>query len=160
MLWDARLYRYLGGHKRVKASPVEDMALAKILRQRRYRMMTLLGEYAISCRMYSSFSEAWQGYSKNFYYGFSLPAPLFALFTFFLAAFFVHPFLLPFWDSSFGPWLLLALGQRWLVAYTTRGQAFWEIGLHLLQGPILMALGLYSLWRSKTGQLHWKGRKL
>lgn len=160
MLWDARVYRLLGGHKRVKDFPVEDMALAKLLRQKRYRMMTLLGEYGIFCRMYTSFSEAWQGYSKNFYYGFGLNAPLFVLFSFFLAALFLHPVLLLFWHTSFWPWLIVALLQRWLMSLTTQGQPLWEMALHLFQGPIFLLLGLHSLWRSKTQQLYWKGRKL
>ena len=70
-------YHDIGGHQSVKNEVVEDVELARNIKQAGYRMKMYHGQNAISCRMYKSKEELWQGFRKNFFAGFDYNPILF-----------------------------------------------------------------------------------
>ena len=65
-----RAYDGLGGHAALRAQIVEDIELARrFKRDGRYRLLMAAGEELASVRMYHSFREIWDGFTKNIYYG-------------------------------------------------------------------------------------------
>lgn len=62
-----RDYFLIGGHEAVKNEILEDVALAKKALQRNLRVKMLQGNSLIQSKMYNSFLELFQGWSKNLY---------------------------------------------------------------------------------------------
>ncbi len=62
-------YEALGRHEAVRGAVIEDVAIAKaaVGAEQGYRFLLL--RELFDCRMYTSFSEIWQGWSKNLFAG-------------------------------------------------------------------------------------------
>jgi len=71
MLFDAAIYRKNEWHKQVKDRVVEDVEIMRIVKSSGYNGEALLANGMISCRMYKSYTEAVNGFSKNFLAGFN-----------------------------------------------------------------------------------------
>ena len=65
LLIRANAYRAAGGHEAVSDALVDDFALAKHIRSHGYRAALVDGTAMVSCRMYRSAREVWDGFSKN-----------------------------------------------------------------------------------------------
>jgi chlorobactene glucosyltransferase len=63
-------YSAIGGHQAVKNEVVEDVELARTLIRSGFSIRMFNGVEQVHCRMYSSLSEIWQGFRKNFLAGF------------------------------------------------------------------------------------------
>ncbi|GCE19581.1 hypothetical protein KDK_33810 [Dictyobacter kobayashii] len=74
-------YQAIGGHAAVKGRILEDVLLARAIKEAGYRMAYADALELIQCRMYHSFDEVWSGFSKNLFafYNYSLPFALGAL---------------------------------------------------------------------------------
>ncbi|TYP95495.1 chlorobactene glucosyltransferase [Fodinibius salinus] len=77
MAFKRHSYRAIGGHESVKNDIIEDVALAKNIKKNGFAMNMYNGADSISCRMYQSSRELWQGFRKNFFAGFGCNIPLF-----------------------------------------------------------------------------------
>ncbi len=66
-------YQQIGGHRRVQNQVVEDMELARALKNSGLNIRMYNGIDAVYCRMYTSYSEIWSGFQKNFLAGFGNP---------------------------------------------------------------------------------------
>ena len=69
MLFRRTAYEQLGGHQAVAAEVVEDVELARRLKQKRMTLKYGLGHDLASVRMYQSWSAVWEGWTKNWYLG-------------------------------------------------------------------------------------------
>lgn len=67
MLFRRGAYYEIGGHAAVRGEVLEDMEIVRVVKTHGYRAMWLDAGTAVRCRMYRSFGQLWQGYSKNFY---------------------------------------------------------------------------------------------
>ena len=74
-------YEAIGGHASVKEKILEDVLLARAVKAAGHRMIFVDALELLHCRMYTSFTEVWQGFSKNLFafYNYSLPFALLAL---------------------------------------------------------------------------------
>ena len=61
-----RAYEAIGGHRCVRNQIVEDIGLARAARRGGLRLVMTDTSRHVSCRMYRSLSEVWEGFSKNF----------------------------------------------------------------------------------------------
>jgi chlorobactene glucosyltransferase len=65
-----RAYDGLGGYAAMRGEILDDVELARRFKSDgRYRLMMAAGEDLASVRMYHSFREIWNGFTKNIYYG-------------------------------------------------------------------------------------------
>lgn len=71
MLFRYDAYHEINGHERVRHSLVEDIDLARTIKQNKGKVVLANAIDIVSCSMYSGFSEVFKGFSKNFYAGFS-----------------------------------------------------------------------------------------
>lgn len=112
MAFKRRSYEETGGHQYVKNIIVEDVALARNIKRAGFSMNMYHGRDVVSCRMYRSHRELWQGLRKNFLAGFGYILPLFLLMGLLHLAVYLIPFL-------FLPLLFLAGGSILLIALCT-----------------------------------------
>lgn len=178
MLFRHSAYTAIGGHRALAGEVVEDLALARTIKQTGHRLIYRLGLDAVDLQMYSDLSSLWEGWTKNWYLGLersvlkSLLAGA-AVFTMFSL-----PWLLlmtaPVWFVVLPDCRLATLSAviaaatavllQWMLRLWTR----WRFGLPLnfwwlmgLGGLIVAAIAPTSVWRSLTGRgWTWKGRPL
>ncbi len=61
-------YLEIGGHHRVCDEIVEDHALARVFKERGYKIQVSDGRTLYSVRMYTDLASLWQGWTKNLYW--------------------------------------------------------------------------------------------
>lgn len=159
MLIRNAVYQKLGTHKAFREYVVEDMAIAKALRHRGRRIVTLTGKGLIHTRMYHSFREALDGFSKNFFPGLGFSSFSFIAFLLWACSIFILPHLLIFFDLRFIIITLLFLLSRLMQLFLT-AERFITIFLYPLQLLLFFYLGGYSLFNSHKGKNIWKGREI
>ena len=62
-------YESIGGHRAIREQVVEDVEIARRVKQSGFRLRFLYGIDLLSTRMYSGFGELWRGWSRSFYGG-------------------------------------------------------------------------------------------
>ncbi len=162
MFFTREAYEKIGGHASVKAHVVEDVALGREIAARMGEGMRLINCDSVrfsTVRMYRSFGESWDGFSKNLRAAFDHQRVLFWLF--FASLFFV--WLLPSvaWLGDFGRiavWnAVLVWTLRWLVTLRLRMSPLTAF-LHPFSIAVFMGIALNS-WRLSHGKgVTWKGR--
>lgn len=65
LLFRRDAYTFLGGHRAVISSVIEDVALASRVKRHRMRLAVMRAENLVSVRMYESFGALWRGFEKN-----------------------------------------------------------------------------------------------
>ncbi len=169
MLFKRTAYKAIGGHDSVKNAIVEDVWLARRIKEHGMQLIVEDGQHMLSVRMYRGFKEIWNGFSKNIFAGFEFSSvALFSVNLLYFLLFFI-PFLLFFIQLSlqFSLNLLLILtGIQVLVLYFTRAiiSARFKLGfistlLHPI-GALSVPVIAMNSWRwIKTGSgAKWKGR--
>ncbi len=169
MLFKRSAYEAIGGHTSVKNAIVEDVWLARKIKERGLQLIVEDGQNMLSVRMYRSFKEIWNGFSKNIFAGFGFSSlALFSVnFVYFLL--FFLPFMLFFIQVSCPfslnlPLVLLTL--QVLILYISRAviSARFKLGfistlLHPF-GAISVPVIAINSWRWIAGGkgARWKGR--
>jgi len=169
MLFKRSAYTAIGGHDAVKNAIVEDVWLARKIKEHGLQLIVADGQHMLSVRMYRNFKEIWNGFSKNIFAGFEFSS--FALFSVNLLylLLFLIPFLLFFIQLSLQFSLnitLILTGIQVLILYFTRTiiSARFKLGfistlLHPV-GALSVPLIAVNSWRwIKSGSgAKWKGR--
>ena len=161
-------YEKIGGHRAVADAVLEDVALARRVKQAGFRLYFASGEGIARTRMYRSFRAMWQGWTKNLclllggtrdsalqelFFVFPWPAIIF------LAAGAVLRGRAGFW--------LAALGIVWLAEchavyaralrrnrYSARFIIYYVPGVCLYAATVAA-----SCWKHRRGKIAWKGRE-
>ena len=92
------VYQAVGGHQALRDELVEDIALARLVKGRGYRLLNALGLDLFRTRMYDSLPAAWRGWTRIFSQAFRYPWLLAAVF-FGVLLFSGSPFLLLVWGG-------------------------------------------------------------
>jgi glycosyltransferase involved in cell wall biosynthesis len=189
MLFDSIIYKRFQWHEQVKSEPVEDIKISRLLKKRKFRTATLLSTGQIRCRMYSSYGQAINGFSKNIGQFFSNNLPWMLLFLtlttilpFILALYLIltpHFTLLP---SAFCPsfcplpsafcpsfcplpsafclYILLISGIRIGSSILSRQNIFKNL-LYWLPQQVVLVLLVWKSVRYRLGRkIDWKGRQV
>lgn len=157
MFFRAETYRKELFHKTLKESTVEDIAISRYMKQMGYKVQTLLGNRQIQCRMYRSWPEAVNGFSRSlfhFFGGSKLLAFFFALITTFgfLAVIFYLP---PLYILIY---FLVVILQRILISIWSRQNIFYNFLLSPLQQVSLLYILVYATLLQYKKATRWKGR--
>lgn len=150
-------YNDIGTHKAFKDQVVEDMEIARSVKSGNKNVMTCLGNGVIKAEMYDSFSEAFSGFSKNFFPGFNTGKILFTSLIIVLFSIYTFPFLFIFFDTAFLIIILLIFVQRILLSVLNKESVLLNSILHLAQMLMLLLIGFTSTYKSK---MVWKGRTI
>tara|TARA_Y100001935_G_scaffold224416_1_gene200812 strand:+ start:227701 stop:228867 length:1167 start_codon:yes stop_codon:yes gene_type:complete len=161
-------YDNIGGHEAVKDEVVEDMALAKLLKQNEIRLKMFHGADQIWCRMYRSHHDIWQGFQKNFYAGFGSAFEFFFMWVLHLIVY-LFPVYALFYGLFYGSFelILFATGiltlifvQRLVLAAKFKWNIFYGL-LHPISVIWFQVLALSIFWNKLTGKrTEWKGRQV
>jgi chlorobactene glucosyltransferase len=165
MFFTRRAYMLIGGHEAVRAHVVEDVTLGREIAARIPE-----GERLCNCdalqfstvRMYRSFGETWEGFTKNIRAAFDDRGITFWVFGCFQAACFFWPFVAIFCVPAPLRWVVglqiaLIYLIRFLLAARFRTSRLGAL-LHPVGFLLMMLIGLNS-WRLSKGRgVVWKGR--
>jgi glycosyltransferase involved in cell wall biosynthesis len=157
-------YDAVGGHSAVAKAILEDVELARLMKRAGYRLQFRLSD-AVSTRMYRSFGQMWEGWTKNLALLFPRPLWLAAKrsLEFLLIAGFVAGLAIAIGDRSaigagingIGAIVVVSLFLRRIA----RAHFDWLSNCVAVFGLPLFSLLLVNSYIShKTGTLRWKGR--
>jgi len=167
MFWRRSAYDAVGGHAALRAHLVEDVALGRAVAARIGEGLRLFNCESLrfsTCRMYRSFGEVWEGFSKNIWPAFEGRALLFCLAGCGqLAAWLAPvPLLVLQWDRPARPLLIAQVSLLFAtrIVLTTRFRTSW---LSVLFHPVAELFGILialNSWRlaGRRG-VTWKGRR-
>jgi chlorobactene glucosyltransferase len=167
MLFRRDVYETIGGHEAVRDHLVEDVALGRLVAGRTADGLKLVncdGSRLVHCRMYESFPEVWEGFTKNLRAAFAESAAAFWLFGLMQAAGLFFPFVLVCLPGLNGRWEwlpLLHVGWVYLIraALAARFHTSWlGVWLHPVGHGLSLLIGLNSWRLSAQKGVRWKGR--
>lgn len=154
------VYEEIGGHESVKNRVVEDMELVRSVKKKKHKAITVLGGDTVFCEMYSSFKDAFIGFSKNFFPGFNINPVQFMLMLMFFVFTFFYPFLFVFLDLDFLNVIAIIILSRILITIMTNENSLYDVLIHPLQMIVLFIVGINSVLITYTKKGEWKGRKI
>lgn len=159
MLFDAHIYRQWEWHKRVKNVMVEDIAIMQEVKKARLKGATLLASGHITCKMYASFPEAVNGFSRSILGGFG--NSVFGLAIYLLLTVIIWPVALPFVSAPvWGVWLLAIIGERWLISRLAGQPVAFNLIFHPVQMVTLVWIGITAIKKRLSRTQEWKGRNV
>lgn len=163
MLFKSEAYHEIGGHAAINSSLVDDVDLAKAMKRSGYRVVLANVTRYVSCYMYRSNKEVWNGFTKNLFPGLGRSILLVIFLSLFYCAFYIAPlFLLIYGILTHQllwvmPYLFTVL-QKAYVDLRTGQSAFLSL-LMPLSALGLVVLMNASMWRGLKKQgYEWKGR--
>ena len=178
MLFRRDSYNAIGGHRALAGEVVEDLALARRIKEGGFRLRYVLGIDAVDLQMYANLQALWEGWSKNWFLGLdrsiskSLGAGGVVLLMFTLPWLLLPASLTMaclssqdqiLWLSDAGLGLIAILMQLsvrlWIRArFSVPLRHWWLMGVG---GMIIGLIAPTSVWKSLTGRgWTWKGRSL
>ncbi len=178
MLFKRESYKEVGGHRILAGEVVEDLALARLIKDSGLKLTFLLGLDAINLRMYSNISELWEGWSKNWFIGLdrnivkALGASLFVFYVFALPVILI-PIMLVYTNNmpldnihrsiliitSLLPMGIQYYFRSWSSKEFKLPRKYWW--LMWMGGIFIGCIGPNSIFKTLTGRgWTWKGRSL
>jgi chlorobactene glucosyltransferase len=164
MFFRRSAYEKIGGHAALKDHLVEDVALGRAVASRMGEGMRLFNCEALefsTCRMYRSFPEVWEGFTKNMRAAFEDSLGAFLGLGVLHACAFLFPFLFLAlsWPGGALVMAQIAIIMSIRILLTVRLRTSWASAIcHPLSETLLMAIGLNSWRRMATTGVTWKGR--
>lgn len=167
ILFKRLAYEQIGGHAAVRDHLVEDVALGRLVAARTGAGMRLIncdGSRLVHCRMYTSFPEVWEGFTKNLRAAFAESSLAFWFFGVLQTCGLLLPFVFAFLPGLSGRWWWIPVAQvAWVYALrlvlAARFRTSWAGALlHPVGQGLSLLIGLNS-WRLSTQKgVTWKGR--
>jgi len=159
MLFDAEIYRKSEWHKQVKDRVVEDVEIMRIVKSSGYNGEALLANGMISCRMYKNYTEAVNGFSKNFLAGFNYSIITLLIYLIIIIG---------------GPMIVimtlnlqlivfmigLIILTRIMISLSSSQSAWLNVLLHPLQMINLTIIAFMAIQKHLTKTTVWKGRQV
>ncbi|MEQ4305891.1 glycosyltransferase family 2 protein [Plantactinospora sp. B6F1] len=166
LVLDRAGYRRAGGHAAVRDRILEDIELARAVKRSGGRIALADGSRLAECRMYGSWSELRDGYTKSLWAAFGSPAGATAVVLLLLLLYAVPPLLAVGAALGDAPGVALAalLGYllgvlgRLVSARATGGRGWPDALAHPLSVAVLGWLTIRSYHLRRRGRLVWRGR--
>lgn len=154
----------IGGFEAIKDQLVDDMALCKRAKDHGHRVVFADGHHMADCRMYSSASEVWQGFSKNIFEG--IGESVLALVA--ISSLYILAFVAPYGVAIASVWvpelrvfaatiLGVTLACRIALAIRHRHPVS-SVVTHPIGALVLIAIAFNSMRWSRNGTIQWAGR--
>lgn len=159
MLFDAAIYRLNQWHKLVKNKVVEDAEIMKLVKAATYNGEVLLANGMINCRMYKSYSEAINGFSKNFLAAFNYSIPGVLIYILLL----IGGPMLVIMTLNFNIIFFMAgliILTRIMISLSAKQNVWYNLVLHPIQMINLVIIAFLSIQKHLTKTNVWKGRKV
>ena len=157
------IYQAVGGHAAVHGEVLEDVALARRVKESGSRLWFGYGEGRVRVRMYRSFSAMWEGWKKNLFVLMggttgSLSAELESTFPWMILVVLIIGIKLPI--AAFAGVVLLLMRQLSYGLALTRNRFPFKLIMYYLPAVFLYAGALWASHESYArGRISWKGRE-
>jgi glycosyltransferase involved in cell wall biosynthesis len=159
MLFSADAYRKHQWHEQVKHKVVEDVEIMRLVKAAGLNGESLLANGMISCRMYTSYGEAINGFSKNFLAAFNYNILWFLIYIVLIIG--GPMIILMTLNLSLVLFMVgLILLTRAMISLSTGQNAWHNIILHPAQMFSLALVAFLAIQRHLTKTMTWKGRKI
>ena len=156
-------YQQIGGHKAVANQVVEDVELSRLAKRNGIRILTAAGTRVVSCRMYGSLGEVWNGFSKNLFGLVRYKTFPFFLLILLLFITCVLPYITV-WFAEFTELACVAIGMnmamRLVLVLKYRHPFFTSVVLHPFGVLLTLLIGINSFYQVRRGGVVWKGREI
>jgi len=162
LLFRRQSYFKMGGHRAVREHLVEDISLAREIAKRipdGWRLVTCDGTGLVSCRMYTSFGQIWEGFTKNLWPVFDGDWVGFWLAIIWQFLVCVLPFLII--AFKYRPELYLVTGILLClrVVAALRFKTSWlSVCFHPIGYSLALSIAVNSFWQAKSKGIKWKDR--
>lgn len=158
---DTDTYRRAGGHQAVATEVLDDVGLMRAVKRGGGSGVAVDGSALSSCRMYDSWDELHEGYTKSLWTAFGSPIGSLAVVGG-LGLAYVAPAAAAVLTGSTTGWVGYGAGVagRTLVARATRQPVLPDVLAHPLSVSMFAALVVDSWRQRRRGALTWKGRPL
>ena len=152
-------YFAAGGHKAIHEEVLDDIHLARQMKRHGFRGNVIDGSAIASCRMYRSWRELRDGYSKSLWSAFgSIPGAL--LVIIFLVSLYVFPAIIALSGYSWGISLVLFAFISRLMSAVRSQSSITSALAHPFAIALLCYLIIRSWWLKRKNRLEWKSRSL
>lgn len=159
MFFNAADYHKNNWHQQVKDKVVEDVEIMRLVKANKLNGEALLANGMISCRMYNSYAESLNGFSKNFLAAFNYSILAFLVFLVLLIG---GPMLIIITMNL--PLILFTLGlivlTRIMISLSSGQNALYNVVLHPLQMLSLTIIAYMAIQKYLTKTNTWKGRRV
>ncbi|WP_372650934.1 glycosyltransferase family 2 protein [Draconibacterium sp.] len=159
MLFDAKTYRDKQPHHTFRNNKVEDISIAQFFKQNGIRIACLSGNASISCRMYNSFNNAVNGFSKNVIMFFGNSALLAVLFWLITTLGFI-PVLIALPKVFVSSYLLMLVTIRILISVISHQNPLRNLLLAIPQQVVLGIFIIKAFLNKSKKAYQWKGRTI
>lgn len=170
MLFERQAYFTIGGHETIKNSLLDDVHLARIMKKQGYKVILLNITSFVTCYMYKSNKEVWEGFKKNTFIGIGRSRFLAIILISFYFCFYIFPGLLVVYEVynllvkdyitifNILPYILI-VSQKGFVDRKTKQNASISFAMPII-ATFFISLLISSMESSimKKGYM-WKGRK-
>ncbi len=159
MLFESATYREHEWHSAVRARPVEDVEIMRLVKGLGFHGEALLANGFITCRSYRNLREAVQGFSRKILSGFGNNVAAILLYLFLVVigplsvSLYLGPELL-----FFGIGLIVLI--RIMISLAAGQNPWINIVLHPLQMVSLVVVSAIAIQNHFTRSISWKGRKV
>lgn len=159
MLFDAGNYSENQWHEQVKHKVVEDVEIMKAVKSSGYNGEALLANGMVSCRMYKNYSEAINGFGKNFLAAFNYSVLGFLIYILLIVAgpmlvVMTFDFQLIFFMAG------LIILTRIMISLSAMQNALYNVLLHPVQMFSLTVIAFTAIQKHLTKTTVWKGRNI
>ena len=167
MFFRHEAYHAIDGHVSVQNSLVEDIDLARNIKLNKGKVVLANAKDIVSCSMYTGFNEVFNGFSKNFYSGFSEKVFVYLFFLFhIITAYCIPPILILIGyftaDNPLMIWgiVLTSLGMLIRLSSTIQfSLPLFHVFLQPLSALFALIIACNSfLWSLPNYGRKWKGR--
>lgn len=157
MLFRAATYKQLQVHAYFKQQAVEDISIARYMKQQKMRIHTLISNGQIKCRMYGGLNEAIDGFSKNVlaFFGNSVPAAILFMIATSLGIVAVY---LAMGAIAAIAYLSASLLLRMLVAFVSKQNMLINVISAPIQQLVFCIMVIKAVYRRFKRKNKWKGR--
>ena len=159
MLFDAEIYQQQQWHKQAKDRVVEDVEIMKMVKSAGYNGEALLANGMISCRMYKGYTDAVNGFSKNFLAAFNYSVMwLLVYLVVLIGGPMIVIMTLNFHLILFMTGLIVL--TRIMISLSASQNAWLNVLLHPVQMLNLMLIAFLAIQKYLTKTTVWKGRRI
>ena len=159
MFFEANQYKKTLPHKIMKSEKVEDIKIARFYKKRKLKIACLANETDIKCRMYGSYKESLNGFSKNVTTFFGSSTLLAILFWLITTIGFI-PILIVYSSTGLALYLIVVLIIHSLVSITSRQSVAKNLTYLVIQQLSLGLIIAKSIYNQIRKQYIWKGRNV
>lgn len=158
MLFNAATYDKIQPHMLFKKSAVEDISIARFFKKQRIKIACITGEKRIRCRMYKSYREALNGFSKNVFMFFG-NIPVFAFLFWLFAAFGIIPIAIVMHEYVIF-YILGIISIQFFYSIVSKQNFFLSVILFPFQLIFLLQILVNAIFIKRQKKYLWKERRI